>query len=40
LAYPEGFDEPVVATVLKETLKALPVDFLHIQFFLKREEIK
>jgi serine/threonine-protein kinase OSR1/STK39 len=26
-AYPNGFDEPVIATVLKETLKAL--DYLH-----------
>jgi len=26
-AYPNGFDEPVIATMLKETLKAL--DYLH-----------
>ncbi len=26
-AYPNGFNEPVIATVLKETLKAL--DYLH-----------
>lgn len=25
--HPDGFDEPVIATVLKETLKAL--DYLH-----------